>query len=65
MVAELPELAVKIIDQARQHGRVTIGDMIRVTGANRNTLKEHFRSLVQKRHLVRNGTGKGSWYALP
>jgi hypothetical protein len=38
--------------------------MIRVTGANRNTLKEHFRSLVQKRHLVRNGTGKGSWYAV-
>ncbi len=28
-----PELAVQIVDHARQHGRVTIGDMIRVTGA--------------------------------
>jgi Fic family protein len=65
LLAALPELAVQIIDHAGQHGRVTIGEMIRVTGASRNTLKEHFRSLVEKRHLVRHGTGKGSWYALP
>jgi len=65
VIADLPELAVQILDHARQHGRVTIGDMIRVTGASRNTLKEHFRSLVEKRHLARHGTGKGSWYALP
>jgi len=65
VLADLPELAVQILDHARQHGRVTIGDMIRVTGSSRNTLKEHFRSLVEKGHLARHGTGKGSWYALP
>ncbi|MDO8461257.1 MAG: DUF977 family protein [Deltaproteobacteria bacterium] len=65
MMATLPELAVQIIDHARQHGRVTIGDMIRVTGASRNTLKEHFRRLLQQGHLVRNGAGKGTWYLLP
>ncbi|MGD0950607.1 MAG: Fic family protein, partial [Candidatus Binatia bacterium] len=32
IIAALPELAVQIVDHARQHGRVTIGDMIRVTG---------------------------------
>lgn len=64
VLAALPELAVQIIDYARQHGRVTMGDMIRVTGASRNTLKEHFRSLIEKRHIVRHGSGKGSWYAL-
>jgi Fic family protein len=65
VVAALPELAVQILDHVRQHGRVTVGDMIRATGASRNTLKEHFRSLVEKQHLVMHGTGKGSWYALP
>jgi Fic family protein len=65
VIADLPELAVQILDHVRQHGRVTIGDMIRVTGASRNTLKEHFRRLVETRHLARHGTGKGSWYALP
>lgn len=65
VIAALTELAVQIIDHARNHGRVTIGDMIRVTGTSRNTLKEHFRRLVEQGHLVRHGTGKGSWYALP
>jgi Fic family protein len=65
LIAALPELAVQIVDHARQHGRVTIGDMIRVTGASRNTLKEHFRRLIQQGHLKQHGTGKGTWYALP
>ena len=60
----LPELAIQILDYARQHGRVTMGDMIRATGASRNTLKEHFRRLQERSHIVRHGTGKGSWYAL-
>ncbi|MCK6555486.1 Fic family protein [Candidatus Binatia bacterium] len=65
VIAALPELAVQIVDHARQHGRVTIGDMIRVTGASRNTLKEHFRRLVALGHLKRHGARKGTWYGLP
>src|SRR5579863_8158276 len=65
VLSALPELAVQIIDHVRGHGRVTIGDMIRITGASRNTLKEHFRRLVEQGHLVQRGTGKGTWYALP
>lgn len=65
MMAAMPELAAKIIDTARTHGRVTIGDAMRATGASRNTLKEHFKRLIAQGHLVRNGTGKGTWYSLP
>ncbi|MFA4994913.1 MAG: DUF977 family protein [Bdellovibrionales bacterium] len=65
VIAALPELAVKIVDFARQHGRVTMGDMIRITGASRNTLKEHFRNLLKQGHLAQHGRGKGTWYALP
>lgn len=65
VMAALPELAVQIVDQARQHGRVTMGGMIRLTGASRNTLKDHFRRLVAQGHLIRRGSGKGAWYALP
>lgn len=64
LVAALPKLAVQILDQARQHGRVTIGDVIRLTGASRNTLKEHFRRLLAQGHLVQHGSGKGTWYTL-
>lgn len=65
MMAELPELAAQILDAVRQRGRITIGDMIRATGASRNTLKEHFKRLLGQGHLVRHGTGKATWYAQP
>jgi Fic family protein len=65
VLAALPELAVRIVEHARQHGRVTIGDMIHVTGVSRNTLKEHFRRLVALGHLKQHGARKGTWYGLP
>ncbi len=64
VLAALPELSVRIVDHARQHGRVTIGDMVRLTGASRNTLKEHFRRLGRG-HLKQHGARKGTWYGLP
>jgi Fic family protein len=65
MLASLPELAAQIIDEARSRGRVTMGDMIRLTGASRNTLKEHFKRLQEQGHIVREGMGKATWYRLP
>lgn len=65
MMAALPELAAQIIDEASKRGRITIGDMMRATGASRNTLKEHFKRLLEQGYLVRHGTGKATWYGLP
>ncbi len=53
------------VDHARHHGRVTIGDVVRVTGASRNTLKEHFRRLATLGHLKQHRARKGTWYGLP
>ena len=58
VLAALPELSLQIVEFAREHGRVTMGDAIRLTGGNRNTLKQHFRALVkqgQKSSTVRDG----------
>lgn len=65
VLASLPDLSVRIMEHARSNGRVTMGRMIQATGASRNTLKEHFRRLSAQGHLVRHGSGKGTWYALP
>lgn len=64
-LAVLPELAVKILDFARDHGRVTTRDMVREVGASPNTLKATFTSLVGKGLLVRHGGGRSTWYNLP
>jgi Fic family protein len=64
VLSAMPELSVQIVEHAREHGRVTIGDMVALTGANRNTLKPHFRQLLKKGHVVMHGSGRGAWYAL-
>lgn len=65
VLPSLPELSLHILDHAREHGRVSAGDMIRLTGASRNTLKQQFRQLVDNGHLVRHGGGRTTWYTLP
>lgn len=62
-LAVLPELAVKILDYVRDHGRVTTRDMVREIGASPNTLKATFTSLVGKNLLVRHGGGRSTWYS--
>ena len=64
VLAPLPELSLQIVEFAREHGRVTMGDLIRLSGASRNTLKQHFRALVEKGHLNQHGSGRGVWYEL-
>ena len=64
VLATLPELSLRIVEFAREHGRVTMGDAIRLTGGSRNTLKQHFRALVERGHFSVHGAGRGAWYAL-
>jgi Fic family protein len=59
----LPPLSEMILQCARERGRITMGEAIRLTAAKRPTLKLHFAKLVERGKLVRHGVGKGTWYA--
>ncbi|HUF61058.1 MAG TPA: DUF977 family protein, partial [Verrucomicrobiales bacterium] len=64
MLATLPELSVLILELAREHGRVTVAETARVSGASRNTIKDHLKALVEQGHLTLHGAGRGAWYGL-
>ena len=64
VLAAMPELSLRIVEQAREHGRVTLKEMVILTGASRNTLKEHFRKLTENRQLIMHGKGRGVWYQI-
>ena len=64
VLASMPELSIQIVEFAREHGRITIGESIKLTGASRNTLKQHFRALVERGTLNQHGGGRGVWYDL-
>jgi Fic family protein len=64
ILGDLPELSVQILELCRQHGRITVAEATRATGANRNTVKDHLKALTRAEHLVRHGAGRGTWYGL-
>jgi len=64
VLAALPALSLQIVEFAREHGRITMMDAIKLTGASRNTLKPHFRGLIERKHLEQHGSGRGVWYGL-
>ena len=64
VLSGLPDLSLRILDHAREHGRVSMGDIIKLTGASRNTLKQQFRRLVDKGYLAMHGGGRTTWYTL-
>ena len=64
VLAAMPELSLQIIEFAREHGRITMADAIKLTNASRNTLKQHFRNLVAQGDLDSHGHGRGAYYVL-
>ena len=60
--ASLPALSLEILELAKEHGRLSIGQIVTLTGANRNTVKKHLQMLVSANHLAQHGRGKGTWY---
>ncbi len=64
VLSSLLQLSGQIVDHAREHGRVTVGEMAKLTEVSRNTLKVHFKLLVANGHLEMHGKTRGAWYTL-
>jgi len=61
---ELPPLQREILDAVHEHGTVNAALLLRATGANRNTLKDNLRRLVDRGVLLRTGQKRGTRYRL-
>jgi len=61
--SRLPELSASILHLLEQHVHLSIGQIEVLTKANRNTLKKHLESLVEKSLLLRQGKGRATFYA--
>ena len=62
MIETLPDLSIQILELAKEHGKLTISQIVSLTGGNRHTIKKHLQTLVQSNHLTQHGKGKGTWY---
>ncbi len=62
---KLPMASLAILNLLRERGRVNMGEIVKASGINRNTLKAHLRSLVMNGKILQRGKGRGSYYVLP
>jgi hypothetical protein len=63
LLAPFPPLTETLRQLSREHSRLTMAAAVRLTGANRYTIKLHLRRLVAGGHLIQGGVGRGSWCA--
>ena len=62
LMAPLAPLSEKLLGIVRKHGRVTVREAAAITEANRSTIKDHLKQLVNAGRLVKRGQGRGTWY---
>lgn len=60
----LPPLSLTILKLLREHERLTISELERLTGANKNTLKVRLRELTQAQQISKHGQARATWYSL-
>ena len=60
---DLPTLSVKVLKLFDEHERLTISEIVQLTGANQNTLKVRLRELVNAGRIQRHGKGPATWYS--
>ena len=64
LLGDLPDLSVQILDLIKDRGRISIGEAVILTETNRNTLKPHFKNLLEEGLIELHGGGRGAWYSL-
>jgi len=63
-VQDYPPLQRAILETIHEHGNVDAALLLKATGANRNTLKDNLRRLVQRGVLEKTGQRRGTRYHL-
>jgi Fic family protein len=61
---KLPRLSLQIVELIKSRGETSLGEAAAVLGANRNTIKVHFKNLVNNGRLEKVGVGRGMRYRM-
>lgn len=62
--SSLPLLSVQILKLLGERERLTIAQIVEITGANQNTLKVRLRELVNEGRIKRHGKARATWYSI-
>jgi Fic family protein len=61
---DLPELSLRILEIARERGRVKSSEIVTLTSEKLGTVRNRLNELVERGLLSRHGKGPSTWYTL-
>ncbi len=61
-LVSLPKLSEQIMISLKEHGKLSLSEIVKMTEANRNTVKSHLFKLIENKQIQKEGTGKGTVY---
>jgi Fic family protein len=62
ILASLPKLSEDILILLKDNEKLSIGELTKLTNANRNTVKSHVFSLLKDGKIQKGGQGRGTYY---
>lgn len=60
----LPKLSEQILVALKNHGTLSLSEIVKLVNANRNTVKAHLFKLVSIQQIQKTGIGKGTVYSI-
>ena len=64
LLQSMPEISLRIIEQIRAHGSLSITEAESLLKINKFTLRDHFKRLTAEGHLLKTGNGRATRYIL-
>ena len=63
-MSNLPALSSRIMALFKQHKRLQMNEIIKLTNGRRATIKLRISELLEQGYLKRHGQGRATWYSL-
>jgi len=58
------DYAATVLGLIQEHGKLSLSDLVRLTGFNKHTTKKHVQELVKKQQVIMHGKARATWYTI-
>lgn len=60
----ISDYAATVLGLLQEHGKLSLGELVQLTGFNKHTAKKHVQELVKKQQIVMHGKARATWYTI-
>ena len=58
------DYAATLLHLIEEHGKLSLSELVHLTGFNKNTTKKHVQELVKKQQVIMHGKARATWYTV-